>query len=70
MPGDSTQKPGPGAHSPEKVCLLLIPLLYCIVLQCYTVSCPLAKTPLALMRRVYILTDTKVFDENNRKKTK
>ena len=20
MPGDSTQKPGPGAHSPERVC--------------------------------------------------
>lgn len=22
MPGDSTQKPGPGAHSPEKVSVL------------------------------------------------
>ena len=23
MPGDMTQKPGPGRYSPEKVCLLL-----------------------------------------------
>ena len=22
MPGESTQKPGPGAHSPERVCVL------------------------------------------------
>ena len=22
MPGDTTKKPGPGAHSPERVCLL------------------------------------------------
>ena len=34
MPGDSTQKPGPGAHSPERVCIkcniLLVLLLFCL----------------------------------------